>query len=361
MTDADVPQRDLLHLLATAFVELSEREAPGEPVYPANVQRAYNLLVLACLRKRVDPPASVPALVRLAAAEAPSEWGLDLDLPERLVNPVTRTPTDACREWHLPYADPLAERHENEIMLTALARCREAEDPAAYVAFRRLLVERPVLAAVDLDGLLGEVDLFLFADLLPSVYLPATASQRGADGMYATCDGCGCLLYLARHGWACELDRCRRILHAQVREELPASRRPHQLTAPIRAFITGPGLVEIELEQALTRLGLTVEMWPAFDAYDLRVTFPDGAVWGIDAKDRADARLLGRTLAAPARRPAWTEFFLVVPDHRMRGPLNYRERFRRHCPPEVAAELRLCTVSELTRRARRRLEGNPDA
>jgi len=361
MTETDNLRRDVLHLLATAFVELSEREAPGEPVYPPNVQRAYNLLVLTCLRKGVTPPGSVPALVGLAATEPPSEWGLDLDLSELLVDPVTRTPTDACREWHLPYPDPLAELHENETMLAALSRCREADDPDVYVAFRRVLVERPVLTAAELDELLGDVDLFLLADLLPAIYRPATAAHRGRDGAYATCDGCGCLLYPSLRGWACELDRCRGDANAQVRQTLAASRRPHQLTAPIRAFVTGPGLVEIELERTLSELGLRVQMWPMLDAYDLRVTFPGGVVWGIDAKDRADARLLGRTLKAPARQPPWNEFFLVVPDHRVRARLNYRERFRRACRPEVAAELSLLTVTEITRLARKCLEGNVDA
>ncbi|GIG65165.1 restriction endonuclease-related protein [Phytomonospora endophytica] len=347
MSDPVPLQRDLLHLLASAFVDLSEREAPGEPVYSLQVQRAYNLLVLACLRAKVEPPASVPALVRLAATAAPSEWGLGLDLSELLIDPVTRTPTDACREWHLPYPDPLAERHENEIMLTALTRCREAEDPGAYVAFRRLLVERPVLTGAELDDLLGDFELFLLADLLPSVYLPATAAHRGPSGDFAICAGCGCLLRPAAGGWACELDRCRDRGAARVGSALSAARRPHQLTAPMRLFITGPGLVEIDLERLLTGLGLTVEMWPAFDAYDVRVTFPDGTVWAIDAKDRADARLLARTLPPPVRLPAWNRFFLVVPDRRLTGRIDYRERFRRHCRPEVAAELTMCGVTEL--------------
>ena len=40
----------LLRIVATAIVLLSRRQAPGDPVYEDGVQRAYNQLVLRCLR-----------------------------------------------------------------------------------------------------------------------------------------------------------------------------------------------------------------------------------------------------------------------------------------------------------------------
>ena len=45
-------------------------------------------------------------------------------------------------------------------------------------------------------------------------------------------------------------------------------------------------------------------MWPQFDAYDLRIPFPDGTAWAIDVKDWANPSLLGRPDPGAARRPA---------------------------------------------------------
>ena len=60
-----------------------------------------------------------------------------------------------------------------------------------------------------------------------------------------------------------------------------------QPSRPLRVFITSPGLAETELETALRKAGLFPEMWPLFDAYDLRLPFPDGTAWAIDVKDWA--------------------------------------------------------------------------
>ena len=46
---------------------LSRRQAPGDPVYEDRVQRAYNHLVLHCMRNGSEPPASVPDMVTWAA------------------------------------------------------------------------------------------------------------------------------------------------------------------------------------------------------------------------------------------------------------------------------------------------------
>ena len=48
----------------------------------------------------------------------------------------------------------------------------------------------------------------------------------------------------------------------------------------------------------------TPEMWPQFDAYDLRIPFPDGTAWAIDVKDWANPSLLAvRTRALRADPP----------------------------------------------------------
>ena len=83
-----------------------------------------------------------------------------------------------------------------------------------------------------------------------------------------------------------------------------------QARRPLRVFITSPGLAETELEAALRGKGgkrsvpeIGIEMWPAFDAYDLRLTFADGTAWAIDVKDWASPSLLGATDAGLRRRP----------------------------------------------------------
>lgn len=46
---------NLLRMVASAIVRLSRQNGPGDPVYDATVQSAYNQLVLLCLRKGHTP------------------------------------------------------------------------------------------------------------------------------------------------------------------------------------------------------------------------------------------------------------------------------------------------------------------
>ncbi|MGH3299579.1 MAG: DUF2637 domain-containing protein [Trebonia sp.] len=127
----------LLRTVATAIVLLSRRQAPGDPVYEAGVQRAYNQLVLHCLRVGVDPPASVPDMARWAALTPLAGWPVDitpaeLDGAEFLVDDATRTPTQGCLELALSVRDAPAELFENMIIDEAITACRAAQSPGSY-------------------------------------------------------------------------------------------------------------------------------------------------------------------------------------------------------------------------------------
>ena len=79
-------------------------------MYEDRVQRAYNHLVLHCIRSGAEPPASVPHMIAWAARTPLAEWPADLsaaaiDGGEVLVDDGTRTPTQSCLEWAMPVAD----------------------------------------------------------------------------------------------------------------------------------------------------------------------------------------------------------------------------------------------------------------
>lgn len=124
----------------------------------------------------------------------------------------------------------------------------------------------------------------------------------------------------------------------------------------MRQFVTGPGRAEAELEKALVRLGLRVRMWPAFDAYDLHITFPDGWVWAVDVKDWAHPAFLGRSARPVPQEPRYDEAFWVVPQSRVTDRPNYLATYARNRPPH-ARSLPLLTDTTLTARARARLTG----
>ena len=352
----------LLRGVSTALAQLSRRQVPGDPLYDDSVQRAYNRLVLHCLNVGVEPPASVPGMVTWAAATPLRQWSADLASAnvtgdEVLVDPETRVPTQACLEFAMPVADAAAELFENVIISTALEACRAARSPKSYIAFRRLLITRPVLTGADLVALAAEIELMPVLEVIRRCYEPAPAAYL-RNGAYRACGRCGCLLVPLRNGgFCCELDRCRNDGGTTLGPALPSSAKVLQLSRPLRVFITSPGLAETELEATLSGppIRLQSEIWPQFDAYDLRIPFPDGSAWAVDVKDWASPSLLAARMHALPPDPPYTRAFIVVPEYRFRVREDYARAFRSALPPGLERAITVCSDSEFLDLARKEL------
>ncbi|MQY32018.1 pPIWI_RE_Y domain-containing protein [Nocardia aurantia] len=344
---------DLLRLVATAARALSEMTLPGDPVYPRVVQQALNHVSLACVLRGDPGPVSVPDLMSWAARKPLREWLFDIpddavDSDGTLVDSETMMPTQQCLEWVVSATDVVAEQIENKWLFEAMRACELAESPLAYTAFRRTLIEKPVMTGRQQRALLDNDDLDPTREILTQCYLPASAALS-VKGAFATCRRCGCLLVPLNSGrYRCELDRCRR--HpVEVGHLLDGSRDGGvlQLLRPLRMFITGPGLAEVDLERSLRAPGrdLSPQMWPEYDTYDLR--FVVGAiVWAIDVKDHANPALLGRNAKPFRRRPAYDRAALVVPYYRFQDREDYKRVFIRNLNPS-AGQITLLSDREL--------------
>jgi hypothetical protein len=355
----------LVRTIATALVLLSRRQAPGDPVYEDGVQRAFNQLVLHCLRSGAEPPASVPDLVSWATRTPLDQWSAGFTGAARadavdaeadfLVDEQTRTPTQTCLELALTVADAPAELFETDIIEGALAACRSARSPASYTAFRKLLITRPVLTATELAALAADIDLLPVFETARRSYEPVPAAYL-RHGAYHLCGRCGCLLVPLKTGaYRCELDRCRGDGRSALGPELPAQAGVLQLKRPLRVFVTSPGIAETDLDATLRSLGLDPQLWPEFDAYDLYVPFLSGIVWAVDVKDWANPALLARMTQPLRAEPRHDRAFIVIPEYRFRVREDYARVFRHHLAPELAGSIEICSDAEFISMARREL------
>ncbi|MBO1330977.1 hypothetical protein [Streptomyces sp. VRA16 Mangrove soil] len=333
--------------------------------YPDAAQRALDALVLQCLRNGAQPPAGVPEMMRWARRRPLGSWPLDrlpadlFDGADRLIDADSGEPAQLCHELAVRgYRDSTGRQYDALVIHEALRACRAMSAPESYTAFRRLLVTRPVLTEADWAAVGSDLFLDPVRFLIEEIYAPVPAGRR-RDGAYLCCHRCLTLLHpVSDTDWWCEHDRCRhrgpaprgRVLIAAEVGEL------RQLRKPLRQFVTGPGQAETALEHQLRALGLDVEMWPGFDAYDLRVTFPDGYVWAADVKDWAHPAFLGRAASAVRAEPPYDEACWVVPDFRVRARRDYLEVYARE-RGSGAGGLRLLTDDQFLRAARLRLSG----
>ncbi|WP_327178426.1 hypothetical protein OG599_26315 [Streptomyces sp. NBC_01335] len=361
------PDVVLLRDVATAVMRLDEVEQLDSFAlpYPDDAQRALDGLVLACLRGGARPPAGVPEMVHWCRTRPLRGWPLDglplglFNKDNRLIDPDSGTPTQLCGELEVKGAGNSTGRQYVDLVIReAMSACRAVNSPQSYTAFRRLLVARPVLTEQEWPDISADLYLDPVQFLIEEIYAPVPASH-GRDGAAVTCARCHTLLTpLVGNGWWCENDRCRHLGLPPLGRRLAADEvgELRQLRRPLRQFVTSPGHAEVELEGKLRALGLTVEMWPGFDAYDLRVAFPDGHVWAIDVKDWTHPGFLGRAAAVVRHEPPYDEACWAVPHFRVRERGDYLETFARERPVH-AAGLRLLSDRQVVEAARKRLRG----
>lgn len=362
------PDMRLLHDVATTVVHLAQHTRLDSFTlpYPPQAQRSVDSVILACLHVGAQPPGGLPELLHWCRTRPIANWPLDgvsgtlCGTEDRLIDRQSGEPTQLCHELAVDTrGDSSARQYDRMVVHEAMRACREASSPESYTAFRRLLVDRPVVTELDWIGVTTDLYLAPVRDLIDLIYAPVPASYLVDDAYYTPCARCLTLLTpLSGGGWWCERDHCRH----QGAPPPAGPLRPgecgevRQLDRPLRQFVTGPGRAETALEQALRRRKLTVEMWPGFDAYDLRITFPDGHVWAVDVKDWAHPGLLGRSARPVRPEPPYDEACWVVPQFRVEAQRSYLDVYARE-RPATAGGLRLLTDRELTSAADARLRG----
>ncbi|MGB9752775.1 MAG: hypothetical protein C0183_12975 [Roseiflexus castenholzii] len=356
------PDEVTVHLIASGLIMLTQ-QTQDQPAltlpYPEPLQRGLNRLVLACLRRNRPPPRSVMDLLNWCR-EPLITWGLDLPDGsvadyERLLD--DQIPTATCEAWARSGADIEANLSEETFMHEVITICIESDDPEAYTTFRRMLIERPALTALEFQQALGELDIDALQERLKEAYEPAPRSAAH-NGQWATCAICGNLMLRRRRGeLICEDEQCRAQGRRTPARLLPLRDGVVWLRRDLRRYIAMPGRAELQLAADLEKLGLQIALWPAFDRYDLRVTFPDKTVWAIDVKDWSNPFLLARSVNNKPfpNDPPWDRAFFVFPDARRAQRPDYVRAFcnalRVH-----SDRVEACFARDLLRRAKEQIE-----
>lgn len=327
----------LLHFIATGVIQLAERVARGTPIdshYPIPLQIGLNRLNVIRYHHNLPLVRSVPDL--LSWCRRPfKEWPLDialaqLDPDDSLLD--DQFSTSICEALACATNDVEADLSERRFMRAVFNACQTANSPGAYVTFRRLLIEHPVLTEFELIQQRNDhPELNLLTDHLKFAYEDAPLDYM-LKGNFHCCPICGNLQQptVQMDRLLCEEERCRRQQVAKPGRVIPAREHVLWLKRGLRRFVTLPGLTEVRLERRLLGLKLRVDLWPDFDSYDLRVEFPDGKAWAVDVKDWANPFLLALNVKnIPLSSPLERGYF-VFPDDRS-WQADYVRAFRNAC------------------------------
>jgi len=324
-----------LSLIATGIIQLSQQIAHGAPMtypYPPPMQRGLDRLAVALLQQKKTPPAGVPELLQWCQRPLMS-WGIDLEeasigADDCLLD--NHLPTAVCEEWAVTNPDVEAEITERKLMKALLTTCQISGNQAGYVAIRRLLIDQPVMTHFEFQRIRADARFATFDQFLTEAYIPAP-STLVIDEHFVCCKHCGNLLQRTRKNrLVCENARCA-FLGEGAGRTIPAREQPVWLQRALRRYVAAPGQTEVSLAKRIESRGISVDLWPGYDSYDLRITFPDNEVWAVDVKDWANPFLLARQIASIPGKPYWTVSFFVFPDERKRQRPDYLRAFQNHC------------------------------
>lgn len=332
----------ILHLIASGVVQLAQQTASGQAPklpYPIPLQRGLDRFVAVCLRRDVPPPQGAPGL--LAWCHQPlHSWPLELPVGAIGINDTLlqdNRPTEVCEEWAYDERDIEAEIGEQSIMSAVLTKCRNINAPESYQAFRRLLIESPVLTQFEFQKHNLNPILRPLSEYLTAAYQPAP-TVHSRNGYFYCCPICNNLLWRTVDDvLICENKLCYPS-EKEPQQRIPQDQGVLWVTRGIRRFVSVPGIFELRLESRLKGLlgDDNVEMWPAFDQYDLRLTFFDGEVWALDAKNWANPFLLAKDvqLNPIPSTPPWQKAFYVFPNERRQQRPDYVRAFETYYNPK---------------------------
>lgn len=357
----------LLRLVASALFDVARRAEAGihlRAPYPPVLQRALDRLATVFLQRGHLPPQSVSDLFALCRQPL-ADW--PISLPEGAVGSADTLLlgdriTSLCDEWaEKEVGDVEGELFEQTLIDDVRRICRNLDRQDAYVAFRRHLIEAPVLSEFELRRACIRPALSPLEEQLTASYQPVPRCHQD-EGQYRCCIRCqSLLLRTKRDGFVCENEQCRVNGDFVTGRRLASEDSIVWLRRELRRYIMRPGLAELQLYHRLDEFeDLHVELWPAFDNYDLLVRFPNQDVWAIDVKDQKNPFLLAASTKRLPDNPQWDRAYFVFPDTRRRERPDYLRAFNNYSGI-VSGMVDACFTSELVKRIETHLRSKTHA
>lgn len=335
----------------------------GGRVYPDALRRGCSRLAAAMMRAGAIPPVDIPDTIELLNQPV-GTWQVRPAPPEHLRSIILMEGEDITDDAdNCIISNPdIAGEYTQALMKRVVRNCLARGDQEGYVLFRRWIIEHPIASRrelIEVRRKLSDPDL---GDLFNEAYEDVPNSPTGGSGI-RTCQRCGWTLLedTNREAWRCSLSRCRQLdgfLPDQHSDHYPSDSDVRRVRRGLARYTTLPGKLEMRLYQSLERIrGLTVELWPDCDAYDIGIQFPDGQRWAVDCKDARNPVWLAHHLnqnPIPTSSPAERSLYVFPAYHRKLDP-NYARAFSSRWKPRSSQE-NWSFDDEFLRKVRGRLE-----
>lgn len=339
---------ETLRYLATGLMQWQELEPKKRISIPPELRIGMSqMYLLSLVRGKKPVPHDLPEFLDLATKPL-GEW-----FPCKEIKYLNEGTTliedgfvsDFAQDWGVKGSNTQMEI-EQKAVEEVLRECREKQIHEPYIAFRRMIIEQPVISYSEYNTKSLKELRDLNKESLGKIYKDLNVLT--AEKECYLCLRCG---YYQRkrsdNSYRCYNDTCEEL---RVKQRLGEGKtikagEYKAVTRGVHRFVTLPGIWEIKLYKELKK-GVT--LWPDIDKYDLRVEFKSGVTWAIDVKDWSylnEERLHKVQSIHDADKT-----FVVFPDEREKF-LRIKGR-RRELHKELKG-VRLKLMSEIIREAKK--------
>ncbi len=279
---------ETLRYLATGLMKWQEQDRKKRISIPPALRIGMSQMYLLSLVKGKKPvPHDLPEFLELAKKPL-GEW-----FPCKEIKYLNENATlikdgfvsDFAQDWGVEGSNTQMEI-EQKAVEDILKECRGKQLHEPYIAFRRMIIEHPVISYSEYNTKLFKELRDLNKESLDKIYKDLNVLT--AEEECHLCPRCG---YIQRkrsdNSYRCYNDTCQEL---RVKQKLGEGKtikagKYKAVTRGAHRFVTLPGIWEIKLYEELKKLGAGVTLWPDIDEYDLRVEFKSGVTWAIDVKD----------------------------------------------------------------------------
>lgn len=352
---------ETLRYLATGLAEWEKRELSEQAHIPKALRIGMSRMYLTSLLQGDEQvPSNLPEFFEWAKNPV-VEWKPAAEI--KYLSPDVTLIEDGsisnfAEQWQVT-GDDIEKQVQEKILQDVLEHCRGYQLEDAYRAFRKLIIERPVLPYPEYRRLLSSSQFRPLREFLLQTYIDLV--DLAEENSYYFCPRCKYVMHRRQaQTYSCRNGTCEQLCaQLHLPPSLPIPKQEAEtwkaVTPGVYRYGTIPGLWEIQLAETLTKLGIRVTLWPEIDEFDLLVEFSKKIRWAIDVKDWSylDEERLQKTREKLQRRSEFTEIFIVFPDER-EEKLRIRV-VRQQLEPSLGG-LRLKLVSEIISQAEKLLE-----
>lgn len=223
-----------------------------------------------------------------------------------------------------------------------------------YCLVRRFIIEHPIMTIDDRRDI-----LFRLAGNQIAKEAINTAYELFQEKGYR-CPICGWTMTDGSFGPICHSEYCTKtmpFLTDMIKVD-GTEETVYRLKKGVMRYFAQPGKLELDIVDFCEKKKLTWELWPQKDKYDVEITFPDGAVWEIDAKAYRNPIALRSKIENYNGMPEgdYQRGYFVIPTDYTKGNRQYTAIVNRGLDALHQPNVRCITMQQLKENINRKVE-----